>query len=361
MVVAFMPVKLRLLVQVRVVGGDAEPRDVDGVVGELVAPGPRRRAGSRRRRRSAGSSRGGAAGGTPGARLSDVLDGELVLEVRVRIERAVVVVLDRDRGEHLAGRAVLVHVAGRERGEQHRGGLAAVEDRVAGRRRGRAAPPRRTCRASSRRRSRARRRARRWRRPWRRPGTRPSPTGTRSRPGCRRCRRGRGRSGRCCRRCPPGPTTYPRCVATKAASIVDGSKPLSTLATAASNAPDGHLLVALLEQLAELDQSGADDGDPIPAHERFLHFADRPRLVAVDGDAPLVGVAPQHELDVGADLEVLAVADDLQHHAGAVVEVDDRQRQRCDERRGHRVVDHEGVHDAVPRDRRRARTSRSRS
>ena len=65
-------------------------------------------------------------------RLQHVVDRDLVLEVRVRIARAVVVVLDRDRGEHLARRAELVHVAGRERREQHRRGLAPREDRVAG-------------------------------------------------------------------------------------------------------------------------------------------------------------------------------------------------------------------------------------
>ena len=67
-------------------------------------------------------------------RLQDVVDGDLVLEVRVRIARAVVVVLHRDRCEHLAGRAELVHVPGRERREQHRRGLAPREDRVSGRR-----------------------------------------------------------------------------------------------------------------------------------------------------------------------------------------------------------------------------------
>ena len=66
-------------------------------------------------------------------RLQHVVDGDLVLEVRVRIAGAVVVVLHRDRREHLARRAELVHVAGRERREQHRRGLAPREDRVTGR------------------------------------------------------------------------------------------------------------------------------------------------------------------------------------------------------------------------------------
>ena len=66
-------------------------------------------------------------------RLQHVVDRDLVLEVRVRIAGAVVVVLHRDRREHLARRAELVHVPGRERREQHRRGLAAREDRVPGR------------------------------------------------------------------------------------------------------------------------------------------------------------------------------------------------------------------------------------
>ena len=35
----------------------------------------------------------------------------------------------------------------------------------------------------------------------------------------------------------------------------------------------GHLLVALVEQLAHLDEAGADDGDPVPAHRRHLRSA----------------------------------------------------------------------------------------
>ena len=67
-------------------------------------------------------------------RLEHVVDGDLVLEVRVGVAGAVVVVLHRDRREHLARRAELVHVPGRERGEQHGCGFAAGEDRMARRR-----------------------------------------------------------------------------------------------------------------------------------------------------------------------------------------------------------------------------------
>ena len=70
---------------------------------------------------------------THGRRLDHVFDRDLVLEVRVRVARAVVVVLHRDRRQHLARRPELVHVAGRERCEQHGRGLAPREDRVAGR------------------------------------------------------------------------------------------------------------------------------------------------------------------------------------------------------------------------------------
>jgi len=63
-------------------------------------------------------------------RREHVFDGDLVLEVRVRIAGAVVVVLHRDRREHLARRSVLRHVAGRERGEEHRRGLTTSEDRM---------------------------------------------------------------------------------------------------------------------------------------------------------------------------------------------------------------------------------------
>ncbi len=138
-------------------------------------------------------------------RLQHVVDRDLVLEVRVRIARAVVVVLHGDRCEHLACRAVLVHVTSRERREQHRRGLAACEDRVAGRR-ARAALPRSTCRASSRRRSRARRRARRWQPPSHRRGRHRNRMGTRSRCVCTECPSARSRSGSCCRRCLPAPT-----------------------------------------------------------------------------------------------------------------------------------------------------------
>ena len=188
-------------------------------------------------------------------RLQHVVDGDLVLEVRVRIARAVVVVLHRDRREHLARRAELVHVPGRERREQHRRGLAAREDRVARPRRGRAGLPRSTCRASSRRRSRARRRARRSRPPSRRRGTRRSPTGTRSRCGCTGCRRGRSRSGSVLPPMPSWPQSVPRCVATNAASTWCGLEALVDARDRGVERARRHLLVALVEQLAHLDEA----------------------------------------------------------------------------------------------------------
>ena len=125
----------------------------------------------------------------------------------------------------------------------------------------------------------------------------------------------------------------------------------------------GHVLVALVEQLAELDEPGADDGDLVPRHQASPPAAARPqfRLVPVDRHAALVRVAAQHEVDLGADLEAGAVADHLEHDAGAVVEVDDRDRQRRDERRRHRLVDDEGVHDAVPGERHRLELRRRRT
>ena len=109
--------------QVRVVGTDAEAGDEHGPVGELVRPIGRH------------EQRGGGAVGLRAAveqvqgmahrrRAQHVFDGDLVLEVRVGIAGAVVVVLHRDRREHLARRAELVHVPGRERCEQDRRGLA---------------------------------------------------------------------------------------------------------------------------------------------------------------------------------------------------------------------------------------------
>ena len=61
-------------------------------------------------------------------------------------------------------------------------------------------------------------------------------------------------------------------------------------------------------------------------------------------------VAAQHEVDFGTDLEGRGVALDLQHDARAVVEVDDREPERREERGRHRVVDHVGVDDAVAGD-----------
>ena len=198
------PTKRRLLVQVRVVGGHAEPGDHDRLVGELR--GPLRRADDHRR---------GAVGLRAAVeqvervahrrRGEHLLDRHLVAEVGVGVELAVVVVLHGDGGEVLAGGAELVHVPGGERGEQHRRRLAAGEDRVArrgsgqqtllgrlvphlldaddehdvvhARGHGHAGDPEGVAARS----------------------------GRRSRCGCTRCRPGRWRSARCCRRCPPGP------------------------------------------------------------------------------------------------------------------------------------------------------------
>ena len=102
-----------LLVQVRVVCGDAEAGDVDGLVRELGGT------------IGVDEDRGRGAVGlraaveqvqrmTNGRRVEDVLDGDLVLEVRVRVAGAIVVVLDGDGGEHLARRSIVVHVAGGE-------------------------------------------------------------------------------------------------------------------------------------------------------------------------------------------------------------------------------------------------------
>ena len=115
----------------------------------------------------------------------------------------------------------------------------------------------------------------------------------------------------------------------------------------------GHLLVALVEQLAHLDEAGADDGHPVPRHyvASIAGHAQRPRLESVDRNTPLVRVLPQHELDPAADLDVGAVADHLEHEPGAVVHVEHRDRQRRDERRRHRLVDHVGVHRAAARER----------
>ena len=119
-----------LLVQVRVVGGDAEAGDVHRPVGELGGA----LGGHEQHRGRAVGLRAAVEEVQRMAhrrRLHHVFDRDLALEVRVRIAGAVVVVLHRHRREHLARRAELVHVARRERGEQHRRGLAAREDRVA--------------------------------------------------------------------------------------------------------------------------------------------------------------------------------------------------------------------------------------
>ena len=114
------------------VGGDAEAGHVHGLVRELAHPvgvhEDRRRRAVRLRAAVEEVQRMAHRGG-----LQDVLDGDLVLEVRVRVEGAVVVVLHRDRREHLTRRAVLVHVAGGERCEQHRRRLAPREHGVSAR------------------------------------------------------------------------------------------------------------------------------------------------------------------------------------------------------------------------------------
>ena len=206
------------------VGGHPEAGHVDGLVGELVGPLGR------------GEDDGGGPVGLGAAveqpqraahhgRGQDLVDGDLVLEVGVGVEAAVVVVLHRHRGQHLGGGAELVHVPGGEGGEEHGGRLAPVVERVAGGGPGQQALLGRlvahllhaddehdVVHAA-------------------RHHHGPDPEGVGSRwdrrspPGCRGCRTGRGRSARCCRRCPPGPTGVPRWVATMAASTAGGRDP----------------------------------------------------------------------------------------------------------------------------------------
>jgi len=64
--------------------------------------------------------------------LQHVFDGDLVLEVRERVPRAVVVVLHSHRREHFSRRAELVHVSSGERCEQHGRCFSPSEDRVTG-------------------------------------------------------------------------------------------------------------------------------------------------------------------------------------------------------------------------------------
>ena len=258
-----------------------------------------------------------------GRRRQHVVDRDLVLEVRVRVAGAVVVVLDGDRREHLARRAVLVHVTCRERREQHRRRLAAREDRVAG------------------------------------GGAREEPflgrlvahlldaddehdvvdaAGDGHRADAERVGAGRARvldagardAGEADRRrdgVAADALLAPERAALRGDERGFDLRRLEALVDAVDCGGERagrHLLVALLEELPELDEPAADDRDPVPAHVVLPRLdRPRPRLVAVHGDAALVRVAPQHELDLAPDLESAAVADDLQHHARAVLEVDD--------------------------------------
>ena len=262
-----------LLVQVRVVGRDAEPGDEHRLVGELARPLGAARASIAAAPSVCGQQSSRCSGWHTGGDFEHVVDRDLVLEVGVRVARAVVVVLHRDRREHLARRAELVHVPGGERREQHRRGLAAGEDRVTG------GGPRQQAllgrlvahlldadhehdvvHAA-------------------RDGHRADP----ERVGARRARvldagaRDAGEadraSGSCCRRCPPGPTACRAAWRRTRPRPGAGSKPLSTLGDGRVERARGHLLVALVEQLAHLDEPGADDRDPVPAHARPLGCA----------------------------------------------------------------------------------------
>ena len=69
---------------------------------------------------------------------------------------------------------------------------------------------------------------------------------------------------------PSWPQSVPRWVATNAASTWLGLEALVDAVDRGGERAGGHLLVALLEQLAELDEPGADDGDLVPAHVGLL-------------------------------------------------------------------------------------------
>ena len=69
---------------------------------------------------------------------------------------------------------------------------------------------------------------------------------------------------------PSWPQSVPRCVATNAASTWVGLEALVDAVDRGGEGVGRHLLVALLEELAELDEPGADDGDPVPAHVDLL-------------------------------------------------------------------------------------------
>ena len=113
------------------VGGHAEPGHENGLVGELVGPFGR------------GQDHGGGAVGlgaaveqpqrpADGGRGEHLVDGDLVLEVGVGIEAPVVMVLHGHRRQHLRGGPELVHVPCGEGGEQYGGRLAPVVERVPG-------------------------------------------------------------------------------------------------------------------------------------------------------------------------------------------------------------------------------------
>ena len=174
---------------------------------------------------------------------------------------------------------------------------------------------------------------------------------------------------------PSWPHSVPRWVATMTASTADLSRPLSTLRQRGGEGAGRHLLVALLEQLAHLDEPRPDDGDLVPAHappsfaarscpeptvaRRRPRAGDPERLVAVHGDAPLERVAAQRQRDLVAHGQVGGVGGRALHHEpGAVLEVDDHQGQRRLEGRGHGLVDDEGLRPAraAPATRPRARS-----
>ena len=65
---------------------------------------------------------------------------------------------------------------------------------------------------------------------------------------------------------PSWPQSVPRWVATNAASTCSRLEALVDVGDRGVERARRHLLVALLEQLAHLDEAGADDGDLVPAH-----------------------------------------------------------------------------------------------
>ena len=189
-------------------------------------------------------------------------------------------VLHRDRREHLAGRAELVHVAGRERREQHRRGLAAGEDRVAGRgARQQAFLGRLVAHlldadhehdvvhaAGDRHRADAERVGARRARvldPRARDAGEPD----------------RGRHG----------VAADALLAPQRAALGGDERGvdlvgLEALVDARDRGVErarGHLLVALVEQLAHLDEPGADDGDLVPAHDASSVHGARPSARAL--------------------------------------------------------------------------------